>query len=77
MEVIMHTPDVTIHINEALDATKQDALENAMREIDGVIAPRFNLPNMLVVLYNSDKTSPAVLLNAVTSRGYQAQLVGL
>jgi len=73
----MHTPDVTIHINEALDATKQDALENAMREIDGVIAPRFNLPNMLVVLYNSDKTSPAVLLNAVTSRGYQAQLVGL
>lgn len=73
----MHTPDVTIHINEALDATKQDALESAMRQIDGVIAPRFNLPNMLVVLYNSDKTSPAVLLNAVTSRGYQAQLVGL
>lgn len=73
----MHTPDVTIHINESLDATKQEALETAMREIDGVIAPRFNLPHMLVVLYNSDKTRPAALLNAVTSKGYRAQLVGL
>lgn len=73
----MHTPEVTIHINESLDATKQESLESAMREIDGVIAPRFNLPHMLVVLYNSERTNPAVLLNAVTSKGYQAQLVGL
>ncbi len=73
----MHTPDITIHINQALDAVSQQALETTMREIDGVIAPRFNLPHMLVVLYNSDKTSPAVLLNAVRSKGYQAQLVGL
>lgn len=73
----MHTPDVTIHINQALDALKQEALEAAMREIDGVIAPRFNLPHMLVVLYNSEKTSPAVLLDVVRSKGYQAQLVGL
>lgn len=73
----MHTPDVTIHINESLDATKQEALEAAMRQIDGVIAPRFNLPHMLVVLYNSEKTSAAVLLDAVKTKGYQAQLVGL
>ncbi|MCL4680280.1 MAG: hypothetical protein KJZ92_03320 [Rhodocyclaceae bacterium] len=73
----MHTPDITIHINQALDAVSQQALETTMREIDGVIAPRFNLPHMLVVLYNSEKTSPAVLLNAVKSKGYQAQLVGL
>lgn len=73
----MHTPDITIHINQALDAVSQQALETTMREIDGVIAPRFNLPHMLVVLYNSEKTSPAVLLNAVRSKGYQAQLVGL
>lgn len=73
----MHTPDITIHINQALDAVSQQALETTMREIDGVIAPRFNLPHMLVVLYNSEKTSPAVLLNAVRSKGYLAQLVGL
>ena len=73
----MHTPDITIHINESLDSTKQEALESAMREIDGVIAPRFNLPHMLVVLYNSEKTSTLTLLNAVKGKGYQAQLVGL
>jgi hypothetical protein len=73
----MHTPDVTIHINESLDATKQEALETAIREIDGVIAPRFNLPHMLVVLYDSEITSPVILLEAVRNKGYQAQLVGL
>jgi len=73
----MHTPDITIHINESLDVTKQEALETAIREIDGVIAPRFNLPHMLVVLYDSKITSPVILLDAVRNKGYQAQLVGL
>lgn len=73
----MHTPDITIHINESLDVTKQEALETAIREIDGVIAPRFNLPHMLVVLYDSEITSPVILLDAVRNKGYQAQLVGL
>lgn len=73
----MHTPDITIHINQELEQEKQQALETAMREIDGVIAPRFNLPHMLVVLYNSERTTPAALLAAVKGKGYQAQLVGL
>jgi phage gp36-like protein len=77
METAMHTPDITIHIKQELDQEKQQALETAMREIDGVIAPRFNLPHMLVVLYNSERTSSAALLDAVKSKGYQAQLVGL
>jgi len=77
METAMHTSDITIHVNQTLDAAKQQALETTMREIDGVIAPRFNLPHMLVVLYNSEKTSPAALLDAVRNKGYQAQLVGL
>ena len=73
----MHTTDVTIHINQILDAAKQQVLEASMRDIDGVIAPRFNLPHMLVVLYNPERTSTLALLDAVTSKGYQAQLVGL
>lgn len=77
MEIAMHTPDITIHINQELEQEKQQALETAMREIDGVIAPRFNLPHMLVVLYNSERTTPAALLAAVKGKGYQAQLVGL
>lgn len=73
----MHTPDVTIHINQTLTQDQQQALESTLREIDGVIAPRFNLPHMLVVLYNAEKTTMAALLNAVIRKGYQAQLVGL
>lgn len=73
----MHTPDVMIHINQALAQDQQQALESSMREIDGVIAPRFNLPHMLVVLYNAEKTTQTALLNAVRGKGYQAQLVGL
>lgn len=73
----MHTPDITIHINQELDQQKQQELESSMRMIDGVIAPRFNLPHLLVVLYNSERTSTSVLLDAVRGKGYQAQLVGL
>lgn len=73
----MHTPDITIHIDQTLDVAAQQALETSMREIDGVIAPRFNLPHMLVVLYNSEKTNPAALLDSVRNKGYRAQLVGL
>lgn len=73
----MHTPDITIHINQKLDQQKQQELELSMRSIDGVIAPRFNLPHLLVVLYNSERTSTSVLLDAVRGKGYQAQLVGL
>lgn len=77
MEAAMHTADVTIHINQTIAQNHQQELEMIIREIDGVIAPRFNLPHMLVVLYNTDKTSPEILLNAVRGKGYQAQLVGL
>lgn len=73
----MQTPDITIHINETLGQDQQQEIESAMREIDGVIAPRFNLPHMLVILYNAEMTSSAMLLDTVKGRGYQAQLVGI
>lgn len=73
----MQTPEIMIHINEQLNLDQQQAIESAMREIDGVIAPRFNLPHMLVILYDADKIDSATLLDAIKSQGYQAQLVGL
>lgn len=73
----MHTPDITIHIDEALGPDQRQEVESAMRDIDGVIAPRFNLPHLLVILYNAGKTRPAALLDAVRARGYRAQLVGM
>ena len=73
----MQTTDIMIHINGTLDAAQQQAIESELREIEGVIAPRFDQPHLLVVLYDSDTTSSSALLNAVKGKGYQAQLVGL
>lgn len=73
----MQTPDVVIHVNESLTHDQQQTLEGTLREVDGVIAPRFNKPHLLVVLYSAEKTTPAALLQTVTQQGYRAQLVGL
>lgn len=73
----MRTPDVMIHFDDSLSCAQQQAIEAGLREMDGVIAPRFNKPHLLVVLYDSDKIDSATLLKAVTGRGHRAQLVGL
>lgn len=73
----MHTPDIMIHVADCLTHDQRQAIEGSLREIDGVIAPRFNKPHLLVVLYSAGKTTSAALLQAVTRAGYRARLVGL
>ena len=46
----MQTTDIMIHINGSLDAAQQQAIESELREIEGVIAPRFDQPHLLVIL---------------------------
>ncbi|MGA7180405.1 MAG: hypothetical protein WBX11_12565 [Thiobacillaceae bacterium] len=66
-----------IHINDPLDLSQQQAIELELRGIEGVIAPRFNKPHLLVISYDSDVTKTSVLLKAVKDKGYQAQVVGM
>jgi hypothetical protein len=73
----LQTTDVMIHIDAQLDLSQQQAIESELRGIEGVIAPRFNKPHLLVVSYDSDVTNASVLLKAVKDKGYQAQLVGM
>ena len=70
--------DVMIHINESLSEEDRSALEESMRQIEGVIAPRFNpgKDHLMVVAYNPDKTNSAALLAKARSAGYTAQLIG-
>ena len=70
--------DIMIHINETLGAEARSALEEKMREIEGVIAPRFNpgKDHLLVVAFNPEKTSTATLLAKARASGYTAQLIG-
>ncbi|MDP1904797.1 MAG: hypothetical protein Q8M09_11215 [Pseudomonadota bacterium] len=75
----MSLSDVMIHINEGLNADSRSSLEARMRQIEGVVAPRFNpgKEHLLLVAFDPDKARPADLLGAVRSSGYAAQLVGV
>lgn len=74
----MNIIDVMIHINENTSEDNRCALIESMRKIDGVISPGFNTgkEHLLIVAFNPEKTSQAVLLEKTRSAGYTAQLVG-
>jgi hypothetical protein len=71
--------DVTLHIDETLDAERRAAIEHVVRALDGVIS--FHSPNdrphLTVVEYNPERTSGAAILSAVAREGVHAQLIGL
>jgi hypothetical protein len=75
----MNISDVMIHINESLDEEARAALENALQKVEGVVSPRFNAgkAHLLMVAYDTDTTSTAVLLEKTRAEGYRAQLVGM
>ena len=75
----MNISDVMIHIKESLDDEARSSLESAMQKIEGVVSPRFNAgkDHLLMVAYDTEKTSTAVLLEKTRSAGYTAQLVGM
>jgi len=75
----MNISDVMIHINESLDEEARSALENSLRKVEGVVTPRFNLgkEHLLVIAYDTGKTSTSALLEQTRAAGYTAQLVGM
>ena len=74
----MNVSDILIHINESLNQQQRSALEEAVRQIEGVVAPRFNpgKEHLLLVAFNPDVARTATLLTKVQSFGYNAQLIG-
>lgn len=75
----MNISDVIIHINESLGKEERTALENAMRKIEGVVSPGFNAgrEHLLLITYDTEATSTAVLLAHARAAGYTAQVVGM
>ena len=55
----MNISDIIIHINENLSTEQRSSLEDNMRQIDGVVSPRFNQgkEHFLVVAYDTEKTA--------------------
>lgn len=74
----MSVSDILIHINEHLSDQERKTLEESMRRIDGVVAPRFNQgkKHLLLVAFDPVATSTEALLAKVQALGYHAQLVG-
>lgn len=75
----MHVADTLIHVNETLGSNEQESLQEELRKLSGVIAPRFNRgsPHLLLVSYNPQEVGSLKLLNRVKANGYHAQLVGM
>ena len=74
----MNLCDVLVHINETLGAAQRKALEDDMRALPGVVAPRFNpgQGHLMLVAFDFDKITHTSLLGRVRAHGYKAQLVG-
>ena len=74
----MDINDVVIHVSETLDPNKRHDLEDQMRAVDWVIAPRFNdgRPHLMSVAYDPERISTGELLNEVRRQGYHAQHCG-
>ena len=70
--------DVVIHVNESLDPQARHNLEEQMRNINGVIAPRFNdrRIHLMMVAYDADRIQANTLLEAVYRQGYTGQSCG-
>jgi hypothetical protein len=75
----MQLSDVLIHINETPNESEQSDLVEQLRDLEGVIAPRFSQEkdHMLFVSYNSDTIDSSALIEKVWENGYKAQLVGM
>lgn len=76
---VMQLSDVLVHVSDKTSDDEKGHLVNQLRELNGVIAPRFTegREHLLLVSYNSDAITALSLLNEVQQNGYHARLVGM
>jgi hypothetical protein len=71
--------DVTIHIDQTLDAEGQTKLEDAFRNRVGVVSVRINpdRPHLVLVEYNPKMINSRDLVDIPRFQGLSGELVGL
>lgn len=71
--------DVTVHVDETLDAATRDKLEKDLRAQDGVISVHTSegTPHLIVVTYDPDHTKSQKILGVVLGDQLHAELIGL
>jgi len=71
--------DVTMHIDENLNAEQKGTLEESLRTLDGVVSVHNSekTPHLSIVQYNPDKIDSKSILKRITDQGAHAELIGL
>ncbi|MEJ2451840.1 MAG: ATP-binding protein [Gammaproteobacteria bacterium] len=71
--------DVTVHVDETLDADAHQQLEADLRDQPGVVSVRApgNTPHLFIVTYNPDAIQPQAILRTVTHGHRHAELIGM
>ena len=71
--------DVMVHVDENIDKSARGAMEDKVRELEGVVsvAQHDDKPHLMMIEYNPDKTSSADILACVKDEGVHAEIVGL
>lgn len=75
----MQTTDFLVHINETLNTSALESIENDIRQGRGVVSAghRSDKPHLVQVVYDSDTTRMAEIVEEVRHHGLHAQAVGL
>lgn len=71
--------EVVVHLNESVDDTTLDALEQGIRQDRGVISVghRPSQNHLMVVVYDSAVARASNILHNFQERGLHAQLIGM
>ncbi len=71
--------DVTVHIDENVDAERREALAEKLLSVNGVMAAASHeeKPHLMVVEYDPALVNSGEILDTVKSSGVHAELIGL
>jgi len=71
--------DVVVHLNESVDETTLDELEQGIRKDQGVVSVghQANRNHLIMVVYDSEVARASNLLHNFRERGLHAQLIGM
>ena len=71
--------DITLHIDEKLNAEQRDTIEESLRALDGVVSVQNSdrAPHLTIVGYDQSVMDSQRILKRVTDQGVHAELVGL
>ena len=71
--------DVTLHVDQTLQAEEMSKIEEAFRQRDGIVSVHFNPQrrHLMLVEYNPQKVRSRDLIDMLRFLGLRGELIGL